>query len=585
MAALLVLAFTQATASFGPTFGNGLAGVPVCGPEHPASVIVNYTLPVGKTHGVLHHFWTTGGGESNDLMWVDYFIDGEATPSISFQPAMMCGLMFPHLLAPATKEYAAGALCGKNSPSGGWFNTFPIPFYTSAVVRMRRTEKGCTGAYANVRGTVELPLVIPGSGISLGVATGLKPRLWLQKNALALHQPLEYITVAQLDPGMSGFVLQTSWGVQTDPVGGSKNGGGYIEGCWTFYRKHNESFPGLVVGTGVEDYFDSAYYFGADAGQPIGIPFATPLSGLPLFTRDGKTETLSAYRFHNRDPLVMEDGGRLVWRVGAAGTKGSTKCGNPIPPSGRATVRADGTLEVVPAADYIWKSETVGEGLARTLSAVQVTTYAWVYTFDGVQSEPGGLPTVAPTAPPSAPVPSPDSGCADGSCDGLCGVKNVRGCSAEWKGVADMRSPRSAPAPATACGDGVPCAVPADACAVGWALCVASNASTGSSSLAAYSAAITPAQCNSASNDGAFIGAMSHANGVGKTCTTGTQNGCHGSWGGEPICCGSSCVKPSCPDGVWKGATEIIINDGPSGVCSSIATAGTTIKGVLCCRV
>jgi hypothetical protein len=145
---------------------------------------------VGKTHGVLHHFWTTGGGESNDLMWVDYFIDGEATPSISFQPAMMCGLMFPHLLAPATKEYAAGALCGKNSPSGGWFNTFPIPFYTSAVVRMRRTEKGCTGAYANVRGTVELPLVIPGSGISLGVATGLKPRLWLQKNALALHQPL-----------------------------------------------------------------------------------------------------------------------------------------------------------------------------------------------------------------------------------------------------------------------------------------------------------------------------------------------------------------------------------------------------------
>ena len=47
--------------------------------------------------------------------------------------------------------------------------------------------------------------------------------------------------------------------VETQPVGGDKAGGGYIEGCWNFFRSANESYPGLVVGTGVEDYFDSGY--------------------------------------------------------------------------------------------------------------------------------------------------------------------------------------------------------------------------------------------------------------------------------------------------------------------------------------
>ena len=70
---------------------------------------------------------------------------------------------------------------------------------------------------------------------------------------------------------------------------GAPSGGGYIEGCWQFYRQANESFPGLVVGTGVEDYFDSGYYFGADSGDPLGTLFQNGLSGLTLFerTKDG----------------------------------------------------------------------------------------------------------------------------------------------------------------------------------------------------------------------------------------------------------------------------------------------------------
>ena len=117
----------------GPTFGNAIPGVPVCGASRTPSVIINETLSPGDSHAVIHHFWTTGTRDKIDRMWVEYVIDGEKTPSIAFQPAFMCGTAFPTRMA-HNFEYHAGDLCGKNAPVGGWFHTFPIPFYKSAVV-------------------------------------------------------------------------------------------------------------------------------------------------------------------------------------------------------------------------------------------------------------------------------------------------------------------------------------------------------------------------------------------------------------------------------------------------------------------
>ena len=76
--------------------------------------ILNHTLSEGATHGVLHHFWETGGAIKIDRIWVEYYLDGETTPSISFQPSHMCGLpatflpMFNH-----TDLYHAGGMCGR----------------------------------------------------------------------------------------------------------------------------------------------------------------------------------------------------------------------------------------------------------------------------------------------------------------------------------------------------------------------------------------------------------------------------------------------------------------------------------------
>ena len=54
----------------GPTFGNGVAGITICGSSKPPTVVVNHTLGAGEDHGVMHHFWTTGGAGFIDRIWV-----------------------------------------------------------------------------------------------------------------------------------------------------------------------------------------------------------------------------------------------------------------------------------------------------------------------------------------------------------------------------------------------------------------------------------------------------------------------------------------------------------------------------------
>ena len=375
----------------GQTFGNGMAGLDVCkgtgsGGKGPVdTVILNHTLGrgAGVSHGVLHHFWVTGddGPGMIDEVWVSYFVDGEATPSIVFQPGAMCGAFFPALTNGSDPFlYSASSLCGRNSNVGGWFNSFPIPFAKSVVVTARPADTwakaaGCLHSYWNVRGTENLPVVLPLSGIPLPPTA----RLRLQRTEWTLRQPLEYVDITRNAAGERGLVFMVGFGVEARPVGGTSVGGGYVEGCWQFYRSEAEPFPGLVVGTGLEDYFDSAFYFGADTGLQRGVRFANAMAGLPFFQRDGVTERISAYRMHATDPLAFVDGGRLVWRVGeghqpepdtrAPGTSKAaaarrprifTKCGNNY-----STSTGVGRL---------------GAG-GREISPVNVSSYGWVYTW------------------------------------------------------------------------------------------------------------------------------------------------------------------------------------------------------------
>jgi len=84
------------------------------------------------------------------------------------------------------------------------------------------------------------------------------------------------------------------------------------------YSPPTQEFPGTVLSTGTEDYFDSAWYF--NAGE-----FHLPVSG---YTHYGTspTTTWSAYRFHEMDPLQFNDGFELVWRNGDALDATGVKC-------------------------------------------------------------------------------------------------------------------------------------------------------------------------------------------------------------------------------------------------------------------
>ena len=253
-------ATAAAEPGLGQTIGNGLAGLMICegnGTGPVDTVILNHTLDSDTSHGVLHHFWITGnhGPGEIDEAWISYFVDGEAEPSIEFQPSRMCGQFFPELMN-ETDLYSAGPMCGRNSNVGGWFNTFPVPFGRSVVVTARPSadwvaKNGCLHSYINVRGTENLPIVLPLSGVALPSTA----RLQLQRHEWTEREPLEYVNVTSNPEGQKGLVFMIGFAVEARPEGGTSVGGGYVEGCWQFYRQRNEPFPGLVVGTGLEDYF------------------------------------------------------------------------------------------------------------------------------------------------------------------------------------------------------------------------------------------------------------------------------------------------------------------------------------------
>eukprot|EP01050_Picozoa_sp_SAG11_P023267 SAG11_NODE_4631_length_1827_cov_1.282407_1_plen_346_part_00 len=319
--------------------------------------------------------------------------------------------------------------CFTVRPQGGYFNTFPIPFGTSALVTVRADPMDCPsgehrlssvppfhqifaaskticivrwcdplflnlstgccgGGYLNVRGTENLPVVLPGSGIPLPSTARLK----LHKNDWQIAQPAAHVPVMDVPTG-DGLMFMSTLSVETQPNGGDRAGGGYIEGCWQFYNSAETPYPGLVVGTGVEDYFDSSYYFGADAGifgtdyQIPSLTFRNDLSGLTFFQREGGYERLSAYRFHNADPLAFSGGGKLLWWVGQCKPFGgedgaelgrTTKCGNPVPPTPHDALGKPYAAPL-PATELDAGEAGAGRRLGRSLTPINATTYGWYY--------------------------------------------------------------------------------------------------------------------------------------------------------------------------------------------------------------
>jgi len=277
-----------------------------------------------STHGVMTHFWSTAGYPILENSLIRYYIDGESVPSIEFSPPLACGAGF-------NDQHNTWGLkwFGKGAQNGAWHNNFRIPFGKSVKTTAQSLNGTYGGFFIIFRGVPNLHINIGGIDIPS------KAKLHLQVfNKLV--NPIEWVPIASVHSG-SGLFFMHTLAVQS----GNLN---FLEGCYHAYTPFTQSFPGTVLSTGTEDYFDSAWYF--DGGK-----FWLPVSGFTHLEFSNKSVTWSAYRFHEMDPLPFSDGFKLMWRNGDVVDDAGIKC-----------YAEEGHIVGKPTHSY-------------------VTAYGWVYTW------------------------------------------------------------------------------------------------------------------------------------------------------------------------------------------------------------
>lgn len=305
----------------------------------------------------MNHFWAAGS-PAVDRAIFRYYVDGEVNASVVFSPALACGVGFGDQKAPWGNRWI-----GKGANHTGWFHNIPVPFYKSIRItyqmaledasvakvptagpRGGAVEHAGAKVWAIVRGSEGLPLHLGELEVPLS-AGGV--RLDLQRSSAQLA-PLDFYNVASVPAGKTGTVFMTSLFVR-----GTRSLK-FMEGCWHMYSPPSQAWPGTPLASGMEDYYDSAFYF--DGGG-----FHMPVSGathvLGPGPQGGEEFTFSGYRFHEVDPLVFKDGIRVQWRNGDV-TDPTTglKC----------TLQSGGV--------------TAGGG-DGDLGPSTVSSYAWVYTW------------------------------------------------------------------------------------------------------------------------------------------------------------------------------------------------------------
>lgn len=274
--------------------------------------------------GELTHFWAAGSPVVDNVTF-RYYIDNETEPSLVFQPNLACGVGFDDQSAPwATKWF------GKGAKTTGWFHNFKVPF--GSHVRITFALEGAGPTPKSGRFGTIWSIVRGLEGVRTEVAGMTLPaeaRLKLLHTDVVL-KPLEFVDIVSIPTGQSGLMFATTSQIQ------SSQNFNFMEGCFHFYDDTRTDWPGLTMSTGMEDYYDSAFYF--DGGE-----FRAPVAGSTHKAQDANGTYWSGYRFHEMDPLVFGDGMRFEWRNGdvtdpATGLKctlntpgAGTTCGNPQP--------------------------------------------------------------------------------------------------------------------------------------------------------------------------------------------------------------------------------------------------------------
>eukprot|EP01088_Endostelium_zonatum_P021322 TRINITY_DN8335_c0_g1_i1.p1 TRINITY_DN8335_c0_g1~~TRINITY_DN8335_c0_g1_i1.p1 ORF type:complete len:462 (-),score=90.08 TRINITY_DN8335_c0_g1_i1:36-1421(-) len=327
-------------------FGTGISYSFV---DNTERVILNWIVP-SNTFGVLSHFWIASYPEISAQVLIKYYIDDEKNASIAFSPPFACGVGFDDQKAPWGIDFF-----GKGAASGAWYNNFLIPFQKSIRITYQKITPGLSNMFFMiVRGypsSYDSPLMIN----NVKLPFWAKMKLFVTNKAL---EPFEYVDLVRIeknDTQTKGMLFMHSIAVQS----GNEQ---FLEGCYHAYTPVDQDFPGLILSTGTEDYFDSAWYFN-------GGRFTFPVSGMTHLVMNKTSVTWSAYRFHRIDLVRFTDGFRLQWRNGDLLNGAGQKCITKSTPR-----KGD-----VPFGNDL--STAVGRKVGNPTPS-HVTAYAWVYTWD-----------------------------------------------------------------------------------------------------------------------------------------------------------------------------------------------------------
>jgi len=261
--------------------------------------------------------------------------------SVNFTARMAAGIVFDPALSgvvSATLPWGTPWL-GRTSDWDGFYNNIRIPFYQSIRVTARLPPGSQPfNVYTIIRGTENVPIEVNGFRLPAGA------RMRTHTNQGLEVPSLGFVAIVNKTSG-DGLILQHTLGFRGSPSFL------YLEGCFHLITPFGGSgmkeggvgagYPGITLSTGMEDYYDSSYYFHS------GL-FQLPVSGVTHMCTDSSTRSpphpacasnklnrhlseWSGYRFHDKDPLFFHHGVQLLVRNGDVEEKvsyGTAKCFN-----------------------------------------------------------------------------------------------------------------------------------------------------------------------------------------------------------------------------------------------------------------
>jgi len=257
-----------------------------------------------EDYGVLNTFWAGGDDKYVGDAVIRYYVDNETIPSITFTPREATVAALGAETIPYDNRYF-----GKGAHSSGFNVQHPVPFKSVRVTYQLNPaywDDDTPLCWFIVRGSSNIPVKL--GNIELPSSARLK--LHTQD---VIVKSLDFVDFLTIDAG-AGMMWMMDMSVESQNLN-------FMEGCFHIYDNKVKDFPGQLISTGMEDYFQSAFYF--DAGV-----FASENVGAVHLVNNEEDEIgeFSGYRIHELDPIIFNDGFRFQWRNGDSRTETGLKC-------------------------------------------------------------------------------------------------------------------------------------------------------------------------------------------------------------------------------------------------------------------